>query len=146
LLGHKGQPWQHHIQAALQEPLDDLETRFYVGLLDGRAITNVMIVGTRLRVVSRGAGRPEDAVEAVGILGHVYTVPEHRRKGAYAQLMAAQMEHTRSLGYRLLTLGTGFETPPYWIYHRFGFRSIDGATGRMKWLATPDAEAHHFRR
>ena len=59
--------------------------------------------------------------------------------------MAVQMEHTRRLGYRLLTLGTGFETPPYWIYHRFGFRSIDGASGRMTWHAAPEAEGEWFR-
>jgi hypothetical protein len=55
------------------------------------------------------------------------------------------MEHTRSLGYRVLTLGTGYESPPYWIYHSFGFRSIDGTSGRMKWLAMPDAEERWFR-
>jgi GNAT superfamily N-acetyltransferase len=129
LLGHKGPEWRHHIEAALQEPLDDLETRFYLGLVERTAIANVMIVG------ARGAG----------ILGHVYTRPEHRRKGACSQLMAVQMAHTKQLGYRLLTLGTGFETPPYWIYHRLGFRSIDGTSGRMRWLATPAAEAQHFR-
>jgi GNAT superfamily N-acetyltransferase len=129
LLGHKGPEWRHHIDAALQEPLDDLETRFYLGLIDGIPITNVMIAGAR----------------GVGILGHVYTRLEHRRKGACSQLMAVQMGHTRRLGYRVLTLGTGFETPPYWIYHRFGFRSIDGQSGRMKWLASPDAEADWFR-
>lgn len=130
LLGHKGYPWQVHIEAALREPLDELQTLFYLGLIEGVAITNVMIVGAR----------------GTGILGHVFTRPEHRRKGAYTRLMAAQMEHTRSLGYRLLTLGTGFETPPYWIYHSFGFRSIDGVSGRMKWLADPEAETRWFRR
>ena len=129
LLGHKGTEWRHHIEAALQESLDALETRFFLGLVEGTAITTVMVVGAR----------------GVGILGHVYTRPDHRRKGAYSQLMAVQMEHTKQIGYRLLTLGTGFETPPYWIYHRFGFRSIDGTSGRMKWLAAPDVEAEHFR-
>jgi predicted N-acetyltransferase YhbS len=133
LLGHKGPEWRHHIEAALREPLDELQTLFYLGLVEGRAITNVMIAGAR-----RGASR-------CGILGHVYSRPEHRRKGAFAHLMAAQMEHSRHLGYRVLTLGTGFETPPYWIYHRFGFRSIDGASGRMTWLAAPEAEGEWFR-
>ena len=145
LLGHKGEPWAHHIQAALHEPLDALETRFYVGLVDGTAITNVMIVGARREASRRGSRGSESTRDGVGILGHVYTRPEHRQKGAYAALMAAQMAHTQQLGYRILTLGTGFETPPYWIYHRFGFRSIDGASGRMKWLAAPDTEARHFR-
>jgi predicted N-acetyltransferase YhbS len=133
LLGHKGPEWRHHIEAALREPLDELQTLYYLGLVEGAAITNVMIAGAR-----RAAG-------GCGILGHVYTRPEHRRKGAYAHLMAAQMEHTRRLGYRVLTLGTGFESPPYWIYHRFGFRSIDGTSGRMTWLAAPEAEAEWFR-
>src|SRR6266511_2365019 len=114
LLGHKGEPWQSHVEAAVREPLDGLQTLFYLGTLDGTAVTNVMIVGTR------GA---DQQAGGCGILGHVYTVPEHRRKGAYSQLMAVQMEHTRRLGYRALTLGTDFETPPYWIYHSFGFRS-----------------------
>lgn len=129
LLGHKSRETRDHFEAAFAGPLDDLETRFYVGTIGGFAMTNVMIVG------ARGAG----------ILGHVYTAPEHRQKGAYSQLMAAQMEDTRRAGYRILTLGTGFETHPYWIYHGFGFRSIDGMSGRMKWLAEPDAEAGHFR-
>lgn len=137
LLGHKGPPWTSHIEAALQAPLDALETRFYLGLVEGQPITNVMIVGAR---ASGGRTSP-----AAGILGHVYTVPEHRRKGAYSHLMAAQMAHTAGLGYRVLTLGTGFETPPYWIYHSFGFRTIDGTSGRMKWLADPDAEQDWFR-
>jgi GNAT superfamily N-acetyltransferase len=155
LLGHKGQPWSHHVQAALNGPLDGLETRFYVGTIDGRAATNVMIVGARRgsarsakaaeTAAADRAGDAEPGADAVGILGHVYTVPEHRRKGAYSHLMAVQMEHTRRLGYRVLTLGTGFETPPYWIYHSFGFRSIDGTSGRMKWLADPAAEADWFR-
>jgi GNAT superfamily N-acetyltransferase len=135
LLGHKGPPWRYHVEAAVRQPLDDLQTLFYLGTIGGTAVSNVMIVGPR-----RGAGGA-----GVGILGHVYTAPEHRRKGAYSRLMAVQMEHTQRLGYRLLTLGTGFESPPYWIYHSFGFRSSDGTSGRMKWLVTPDAEARWFR-
>jgi hypothetical protein len=134
LLGHKGRESRDHFEAAFAGPLDELETRFYVGTVGGIAITNVMIVGARAGSIGR-----------VGILGHVFTRPEHRQKGAYAQLMAAQMEDVRRAGYRVLTLGTGFETHPYWIYHRFGFRSVDGTSGRMKWLADPDAERDFFR-
>jgi hypothetical protein len=129
LLGHKGRETKDHIEAALHGPLDALETRFYLGTIGGCAVSNVMIVGAR----------------GVGILGHVYTVPEHRQKGAYNALMAAQMADMQRQGYPILTLSTGFETHPYWIYHRYGFRSIDGTSGRMKWLAQPSAEAEHFR-
>ena len=58
---------------------------------------------------------------------------------------AQQIPAGGRIGYAILTLGTGFESPPYWIYHSFGFRSIDGTSGRMKWLATPDAETSWFR-
>jgi hypothetical protein len=146
LLGHKGQPWHFHIETAVREPLDDLNTLFYLGTIDGVAVCNVMIVGTRGSAGDTvGTGATGVTAEGVGILAHVYTVPEQRRKGAYSQLMALQMEDTRRLGYAILTLGTGFESPPYWIYHSFGFRSIDGSSGRMKWLATPEAEASWFR-
>ena len=131
LLGHKGQHTKHHFGAAFAGPLDALETRFYVGTVGGVAVSNAMVVGTHRGPAARTPG------DGVGILGHVYTRPEHRRKGAFQSLMAAQMEDSRRLGYRALTLGTGFETPPYRIYHGFGFRSIDGAGGKMWWLSEP---------
>lgn len=129
LLSHKGREWGYHIASALEGPLDQLETRFYIGTVGGRAITHVQIVSAR----------------GVGILGHVYTVPEYRQRGAYSQLMAFQMEDCRRLGIKIMTLGTGFETHPYWIYQRFGFRSIDATSGRMKWLAEAGAERAWFR-
>lgn len=125
LLGHKSRESRDHFEAAFAGPLDQLDTRFYIGCIGGIAVTNVMIVGAH-----RVAG-------AVGILGHVYTRPEHRQKGAYGTLMPVAMAHLQGDGYQALTLGTGFETHPYWIYHRHGFRSIDGVTGKMKWLAEP---------
>jgi hypothetical protein len=128
-LGHKGPDYSAHIRRALEGPLDGLETRFYVGSVDGRIVSQVMIVG------ARGAG----------ILGHVFTCPEERRKGACALIMRHQMDDCRRAGFQALCLGTGFETPPYWIYHSHGFRGVAAGTGRMKWLAEPDAEERLFR-
>ena len=132
LLGHKSRESREHFEQAFSGPLDELDTRFYVGTIGGIAVTNVMIVG---------ALRPTGGV---GILGHVYTRPEHRQKGAYGALMAAQMAHVRETGYRVICLSTGFETHPYWIYHKHGFRSIDGTSGKMKWLADSAAEDDAF--
>src|SRR5919108_4934663 len=129
LLSHKPGEYRYHIGEALRRPLDELETRFYIGHLDGRPITHVMIVGAR----------------RAGILGHVYTVPAWRQRGAYSALMAAQMADTAAAGYRILTLGTGHGSHPYWIYHHFGFRSIAPGSGAMRWLATPDTEAQYLR-
>jgi hypothetical protein len=128
-LGHKGEPYASHIRRSFDGPLDELETRYYVGHRDGQVLTEVMIVG------ARGAG----------ILGHVYTLPEHRRKGAYQAVMAAQIADMPRCGIRLLSLGTGFDSPPYRIYHSFGFEGIGPGRGEMLWRASPHAEAGLFQ-
>lgn len=128
-LGHKTEPFASHIRRSNEGPLDELETRYYVGHRDGQVITEVMIVG------ARGAG----------ILGHVYTRPEERRKGAYRALMAVQMADIPRRGFRVLCLGTGYNSHPYWVYHSFGFRSIALERGEMKWLADEGAEAGLLR-
>ena len=75
LLGHKGGEWQEHIHAALAGETDSLETRFYLGLLGRDPVANIMTVESR----------------GVGWLGHVYTRPEHRRKGICRAVMGRQM-------------------------------------------------------
>lgn len=128
-LGHKPREYCRHIREALEGPLDALQTRFYVGVVAGRVITEMMTVGD---------GR-------VAILGHVFTRPEERRKGACALLMSRQMEHSLQVGYEALCLGTGFDTPPYWIYHSFGFRGVAPGNGCMQWYRNSDAEARLYR-
>jgi hypothetical protein len=122
LLGHKPNPYRWHIDCAFEPGrIEELETRFYLGLLNGVPVCNIMTVEYR----------------GVGILGHVYTVPEFRRRGACQMVMSEQMaDFTRREG-GCLTLGTGFDSPPYWIYHRFGFRSVAPGSGFMKY--EPDA-------
>jgi GNAT superfamily N-acetyltransferase len=127
-LDHKPDCFKRHIDLCLAGPLDELETRFYVGLLEGQVISQVMIV----------------EYAGVGILGHVFTRPEHRQKGAYRAVMAQQMEDFRQRGSEFLLLGTGFESPPYWIYHSFGFRSVTGDSGFMRYAASEDFEARWF--
>jgi hypothetical protein len=124
-LAHKGPGWNDHIHRALSGPLDALETLFYVGRIGEELVTQVMIVG------HAGAG----------ILGHVYTRPEHRRKGAYNCLMAHQMKDVARRGYHVLTLSTGFDSHPYRIYHSHGFRGLREGSGQMRWQADLDAEA-----
>ncbi|MBT5534471.1 GNAT family N-acetyltransferase [Candidatus Poribacteria bacterium] len=127
-LGHKGQPWQHHIEGAVAGPLDDLETRFYVGKVDGRIITNIMTVEH----------------VGVGILGHVYTTPERRRLGACNAVMEAQMEEFRTRGARCLYLGTGFDSAAYHIYKRNGFGSVLPRSGFMSYFTEDGFEAAYF--
>ena len=127
-LGHKGGNWEWHIERCVTEVLDALETRFYVGKLDGRVITNIMTV----------------EYEGVGILGHVFTLPEQRRKGACKGVMGYQMEDFRQRAGRALYLGTGYNSHPYYIYHSFGFESVFPESGFMKYPVNSDFEERYF--
>ncbi len=128
LLGHKGQAWEWHVTEALARPLDGLETRWYLARLDGRSVSNVMTV--------EHAG--------VGILGHVFTRPEHRRKGLCRAIFERLLPDFRDRGGLRLTLGTGYDSPPYWIYHGFGFRSVVPETGFMACPLVEDFAARWY--
>jgi hypothetical protein len=127
-LTHKGGGFKWHLGRSVVEPLDALETRFYVGKLNGEIITNIMIVEHR----------------HVGILGHVFTTPAQRRKGACKSVMASQMEDFRQRSGEALYLGTGYNSHPYYIYKRFGFESVYPRSGFMKYRAVDDFDARYF--
>ena len=138
-LAHKQPKWRSHITASFERELDQLETRFYVGTLGppedptSPIVTTVMVAGA-----SRPAGR-------VGLVGYVFTAPEHRGKGAYSALMTHQMEDCRRAGFTILTLTTQRDSTAWRIYERFGFRADHPTTsGRVRWLAHPDAEREWF--
>ena len=127
-LGHKPGNYKWHIERCVTEVLDALETRFYVGKLDGHVITNIMTVES----------------EGVGILGHVFTLPQQRRKGACKGVMAYQMEDFRQRTGTALYLGTGYNSHPYYIYHSFGFESVFPESGFMKYHVNADFEGRYF--
>ena len=122
LLVHKREHVLWHIQRSIAGPLDELETRFYLGVVKGEAVGNIMTVEH----------------DGIGILGHVFTQPDQRRKGIASHIMAAQMRDFQEREGRVLTLGTGFDSPPYWIYHSFGFRSIAAGSGAMWYWRQPE--------
>lgn len=127
-LGHKPGNYKWHIERCVTETLDALETRFYVGKVDGSVITNIMTVEH----------------QGIGILGHVFTMPEQRRKGACKGVMAYQMDDFRHRKGRALYLGTGYNSPPYHIYHSFGFESVFSESGFMKYHVNADFEERYF--
>lgn len=127
-LAHKPQFFDWHIERCVTESLDELETRFYVGKVDGIIITNIMTVEH----------------DGIGILGHVYTLPDQRRKGACKGTMAFQMEDFRQRNGRALYLGTGYNGHPYRIYHSFGFESVYPETGFMKYHVNDNFEETYF--
>lgn len=127
-LKHKGPEWEWHIEGALTGEIHDLETRFYIGHIEGELTANVMTVEYR----------------GTGILGHVFTRPDQRRKGACSRLMAHQMDDFRGRGGGILLLGTGFDSPAYWIYHSHGFRSLYEGSGFMRYATDEEFETKHF--
>lgn len=127
-LAHKPPIWLDHIRKAIRGGTDDLQNYFYIGHLQGEIITGVMTVEH----------------DGVGILGHVYTEPAHRRKGAYSLLMKHQMEDFRERGGGVLLLGTGYESPPYRIYEGFGFRGFAGRSGYMRYASEEDFEEKYY--
>jgi len=129
LLGHKGELWMGHIEKSLKGEITDLETRFYIGQLDGQAIANVMTV----------------EYNRTGIFGHVFTRPEHRRKRVCTLIMDQQMEDFVQRDGGILMLGTGYESPAYWIYHAHGFRSLSEGSGFMRFSTESDFEDKHFK-
>ena len=114
LLGHKGSPWVEQAEAALTDGLD-VESRFFILHRNGEAFANIMTT----------------ELAGVGILGHVYTQPDERRKGAARALMEKLAPNFRGRNGRALFLGTGYDTPPYHLYARFGFESIEPGSGEM---------------
>lgn len=128
LLQHKQHPWHQHIVEALEQPLGDLETRFHIVVAEGLAVANVMTVESG----------------GVGILGHVFTRPEHRRQGLCQALFEVLLPDFRARGGRQLTLGTGYDSPAYWIYHRNGFRPLLPESGFMRLRVDPDFAATWF--
>jgi len=127
-LAHKGQPWLMHVDLANEGKVDKLRTTYYVGFLGAEIVGNVMIVGD---------GR-------AGILGHVYTRPDHRRKGVCQRLMLAALTGFCKGGGQALSLGTGYNSPAYWIYHGFGFRSVEEGSGSMVLECVPGSLARYF--
>lgn len=119
MLAHKGDPWVWQNATVLREDVG-IEARFYVLHRDGLPLANIM--------TAERAG--------VGIFGHVWTQPRDRRQGAASAVMERQMADFRRRGGRALFLGTGFDSPAYHIYRRFGFESIAAGSGQMACYTT----------
>lgn len=127
-LVHKGDLWLDPMREGYQRGLDALVMSDFMGVLeDGQVVGNI--------TTAEHLG--------VGILQHVFTSPQHRRKGICEALMAALCRDFVARGGRASYLGTGYDSAPYHIYERFGFRGC-GDSGKMIWFADPDFERSWF--
>ena len=128
LLGHKEQEWVWQIDKCLDGETDEMVARFYVAKRGDDLISNVSTFESG----------------SVGILGHVWTPVDERRKGLCTRIFDKLMDHHRARGGGLLLLGTGFDTPPYDIYQRYGFAGYYDGSGLMRYCADDDFEAKYF--
>jgi len=131
LLGHKGDPWNWQNHEVLMADVG-IDTRFYVLHRRGMPFANIMTA----------------EYSGVGILGHVWTNPEDRGKGACSTLMNVLIEDFTSRQGKALFLGTGYDSIAYHIYARFGFKSVEARSGFMEWYATSrsEFEATYFKK
>lgn len=120
-LSHKGDSWLEPMRQAYSEGLDALTMNDFLGVLDSGEI-----VGNVTTIEHLG----------VGVLQHVFTPPEHRRKGIASALFRGLCGDFTARSCRAMYLSTGYDTPPYHIYESFGFVGR-GDSGKMTWL--PDA-------
>ena len=129
-LGHKGRMGQWQIKETLAGSIDQLESHYYIAHIGIAPITNVATW----------------EYCRAGILGHVFTNPDHRKKGAARAVMARQMADFRARGGRTLFLGTGFDTHPYHLYASFGFQSVYPESGFMQYYtdSQEEFEAAHY--
>ncbi|MBC8230089.1 GNAT family N-acetyltransferase [bacterium] len=127
-LAHKQGNFKWHIERCFEEQLDELETRYYIGQINNEIACNIMIV----------------EYGHIGILGHVFTNPDQRRKGVCTGVINAQMEDFQQRGGEALYLGTGYDGPAYHIYKSVGFESVYPRSGFMKYWANDDFEAKYF--
>jgi GNAT superfamily N-acetyltransferase len=107
LLGHKGEPWLADIRARLTERGLDV---FAVAFQAGEPVAHAWLGSSH-------------ACPEIGLIGHVYTVETHRRRGLAGALLTALLGQFDEWGGRWAQLGSGNEAAAR-LYRRFGFRDI----------------------
>jgi hypothetical protein len=130
-LAHKPPNYTAHIESAFAGQCGTLETRFYIGVVDGEMVGNIMTTEQ----------------SGVGLFGHVHTRSDQRRKGICSAIMGHQMEDFRRRSGKTLLLGTGYQSAAYHIYASFGFQDWKvGRPGLMRYESEDyaDFEAQFF--
>lgn len=118
LLGHKGGAWNEQNKQCLTTDIG-LDVHYYLLHRDNVPFCNVLTTD----------------LNGVGLLGHVWTIPDERRKGAASILFEKLMAHYRKRGGKALFLATEYNSHPYELYAKHGFKSIEPESGTMEWYA-----------
>lgn len=129
-LQHKGDPWLWQMKNAIAEGLPGAAQHFFEGVLaDGTVVGNITTV--------------EAHDPPIGLLQHVFTPPEQRRKGIASALMQALCDDFRARDGRVMYLHTGHDSAPYHIYESYGFVGYKD-TGAMAWTLDEGFQERYF--
>jgi GNAT superfamily N-acetyltransferase len=110
LVWHKGSPWVEDIHRRLQGQCAGSRDRFFVGYDGPRPVALVWYTVA-------------ETEPRLGLLGHVYTRPEHRRRGLATRLMETAMaDFARQGGVAMQLFTYNPETLPF--YERLGFETL----------------------
>ena len=117
-----GHPWTLQLKAMLLEPLEYVgfyERFFYFIHIepDVKPISQVTVL------VRNG----------VGIVGNVWTSPDHRRRGCLKEIMSCVKDDFKKRKWKALYLGTGFNSLAYQIYMKLGWHPIEMQSGYMEY-------------
>lgn len=122
LLGHKGAPWLAHIDDGFARADDGrregLDTRFFVALVDDEPVANVTLWDNGV----------------AGLVGHVYTTPEHRGRGLAGRLFDALANDVLRRGVAVLSLNVDPDSFQQRFYASRGFVPVEGVAGAMQWV------------
>jgi hypothetical protein len=119
--------WRCHLKLAIRGETDELEARFYLGVVKDRIIGNVS---------SWEYG-------SIGLLAHMLTAEDYRGRGACTAVMKAQMKDFRDRGGRIL-IG-GFRPTSYRIAKRLGFKSVIDESEVMRCDLDSSFEKEYFQ-
>jgi len=129
-LWHKGDPWVRDIHRRLAGGMPGARDFYFIARRAGELVGHVWYT-TR-----------EDAPD-LGLIGHVYTAPAHRRRGISARLVDAAMAEFRQRGGRVMQL---FTSTRYTLdfYQRFGFENLysNQAYHETDWYMCAPSGAH----
>lgn len=133
-LAHKGSPWIEDMLARLRgEKVAYSTDFFFVGEIGGELVGHVWYTV------------PRDTQD-VGVLGHVYTRPDQRRKGVCYALTGAVVEAFKGHGGEAMFVLTG-NPELIRICEHFGFKKYnppEGEGGVYRWLVARDFDERYF--
>jgi hypothetical protein len=115
-----GDPWVVQLKAMLFELDVGFSERFFYFCHSDSGVKPISQITVLVR-------------NGVGILGNVWTSPQHRRQGLVNRLMAAVKQDFKKKNWKALYLGTGYDNLAYNIYLKQGFNPVEPLSGYMEY-------------